>query len=264
MRVAILGSGFDSLLAAHAASVLSHDVRIFSEHYEPEQLVGPQILRAPIPMAPAKMQAIYPTTKGSADVLLDKLFNQGGRGREPEGIDPPIKSGTMLWDAKATYEWLWETYSSYIQVSDGIGFNEVGIIRQSADYLISGIDKDELCGKRNEHSFNAAAIICMRPKRLQKEEDLNFLYFSGDPDEAYAIESHLFGENWRCYGSHKQPPISRDKLSGYIIPQGLHCDCHAPMSPTSMDLVGKLGAWDSRWQRHDSFYQTFENLKDRT
>ena len=265
MIIGILGNGFDSLLAAHAASVLSHDVLIFSEEPKPENLVGPQILRAPIPMVPAAMAPVETKMFGDPDVFLDKLLNQGGRGKEPEGINPEIKSGTMLWDAQATYDWLWETYGRFTQkIEKGIGYNDVLAIKDGwkVEYLISGVDRDELCGKRNEHSFNAAMIACTDPGPVAMDEP-NSLEFNGDTELAWAIESHLFGVNWRCYGAHKQPPISVHKLSGYIIPQGFHCDCHAPMSPTSMDLVGKLGAWDLRWERHDSFYKTFENLKNR-
>lgn len=265
MIIGILGNGFDSLLAAHAASVLSHDVLIFSEEPKPENLVGPQILRAPIPMVPAAMAPVITEQRGDPDVFMEKMLNRGGRGKEPEGINPEIKPGTMLWDAQATYNWLWETYGRFTRkIEKGIGYNDVLAIKDGwkIDYLISGIDKDELCGKRNEHSFDAAMIVCMRSPVIAKEAH-NFLQFNGDPDASWAIESHLFGESIRCYGKHNHPPVSAHKLTGYILPQGYHCDCHAPMSPTSMDLVGKLGAWDLRWERHDSFYKTFENLKNR-
>jgi hypothetical protein len=262
MRVLILGSGFDSLLAAHAASLTGHDPYIVSETDQQETLRGPQILRSPIPMVPAMARAVRVENIGDPEYFLDKLHNQGGRGAEPEGISPELPTGSMLWDAHATNDWLWDTYGKYVHVKkSGIGCADVLELQKEfgADYMISGIDRDELCGKRNEHSFAASVVVTMDLPEAGEANMYNNLIFSGHPDHAWSIESHLFKKSVRCYGKHKQPPISADRLSGYIIPQGFNCDCHA----ITMDHVGKLGAWDETRTRHRSFYDTFANLDGR-
>jgi len=262
MRVLIFGAGFDSLLAAHAASLAGHDPYIVDETDQQEPLRGPQILRAPIPMVPAMARAVRVENIGDLGFFLDKLLNQGGKGKKPEGISPTLPDGAMLWDAHATYDWLWETYGKYVHVKkNGIGFTDVVELQKEfrSDYTISGIDRDELCGKHNEHSFAAGVVVTMDLPEAGEANMYNNLIFSGHPDHAWSIESHLFGKSVRCYGKHKQPPISADRLAGYIIPQGFNCDCHA----LTMDHVGKYGAWDETRMRHRSFYGTFEALDGR-
>lgn len=261
MKVLVLGSGFDSLLAAHAASVLSHDVLICARNAEFEPLTGPQILRAPIPMVHAGQAPVLLRQIGDPDTFLDKLYNQGGAGKEFDGINPELVTGTMLWDAVGTYEWLFETYGRFINTFDGgIKFKDVKAIKDDvgAEYVISGIERAVLCGDR-QHSFAAARVVTM-PVASSSGASITY---SGDTDDPWVIESHLFGHGWRSYGAHRHPPVSPERLNDYIIPQGFNCQCHAPMSETSMDLVGQLGAWDPKWKRHESFYNTFANLDGR-
>ena len=261
MKVLILGATFDSLLAAHAASILGHDPYIIDETDQQEPLRGPQFLRAPIPMIPATARAVRVEHLGDPGVFLEKMLNQGGKGKEPDGINPELADGTMLWDAHATYDWLWETYGKYVHVKkNGIGYVDVMDLQRefAPDYVVSGIDRDELCGN-HEHSFAASVVVTMDLPEASEANMYNNVIFSGDPDHAWSIESHLFGKSVRCYGKHKQPPVSADKVAGYIIPQGYNCDCFA----VDIDHVGKLGMWDEKWQRHRSFYGTFEALDGR-
>lgn len=254
-RVVVFGNGLDSLLAAHAASVLGHDVAVYSSP-ELEELGGPQILLAPIPMIQTKCASLSVFQHGDPDAFMHKLINQNGAGRGPEAYGRDL-DGRMIWDATETYQWLLETYGRFVMiVPGGITAKEIRTILATTepDYAISGVDRDDVCSDPN-HSFAAAKIVTMPTT----PESGNLIKLSGHPDDSWGIESHLFGDSWRHYSEHRHPPVSRSKLSGYIIPQGYHCDCFA----LAMDHVGKLGAWDHKWQTHQSFYATFQNLDGR-
>lgn len=253
-RVVVFGNGLDALLAVHAASLRNSDVLIYS-NLELNEMSGPQILLAPIPMIEVKCASLSVFQHGDPDDFMHKLLNQNGAGRGPEAYDRDINE-TMIWDAAGAYQWLLETYARFITVvPDGIGFKEVRQILEDTkpDTAYSGIDRDDICGDRN-HSFAAAKIVTM-PATARPG---NQILISGHPDDSWGMETHLFGDSWRHYGEHRHPPVSRDKLSGYIIPQGLSCDCHTE----GLDFVGKLGAWDHKWSAHRSFYRPFAALGD--
>lgn len=251
-RVLVLGSGFDSLLAAHAAAMLGHDVKIYAEEHVEETHLASGLLMAAIPMIDAPMAWLRIEQVGEADGFMDKLLNQGGAGHEPEGIE---WDGRAVFDGVATYRWLRDTYLGYATlVPGGIGAKEVRkiIADLQPDHTFSGIDRDEICGDRN-HSFAAAAVVTM--PSFSSSPAVN-VTFNGDPDEAWAMSVNAFGEGWRAYGAHRHPPVSKEKKSGYILPQGMSCDCHV----ADVTFVGKLGAWDPQWRRHRSFFSPFARM----
>lgn len=254
-RVLVLGSGFDSLLAAHAASMLGHDVRIVSDQLVAEFEPGPNLLLNPIPLIDVAGAPLAVGGPSNMNVLLDKLLNQGSHGRGPEEIG--LEDGRAVYASRATLEQLATFYQPYVQVEErGIGHKDVIrlIEKYTPDITFSGLAKDEICGNR-EHTFQAAALVVMdppNPTTLLK----NYLNFSGDTDEAWAMEFSIFGAQGRVYGGHKHPPVASHKLSGYVLPQGTNCDCFA----AEISAVGKLGAWDPHFPRHRSFYRPFATL----
>lgn len=254
-RVLILGSSYDSLLAAHAASMLGHDVKIVSDTPGAEFEPGPNLLLNPIPLIDVAGAPLKVEVRGDPDVWMDKLTNQGGGGREPEEVD--LEDGRMVFDSRATLEQLAAMYQPYVQVEErGIGHKDVIRLMEkyTPDITFSGLDKDEICGNR-EHSFQAAAIVVMAPP---KPTVLNqsYLTVSGDTDDAWAMEYSVFGAQGRVYGGHKHPPVAKHKLAGLILPQGTNCDCFA----ADISPVGRLGAWEARSPRHRSFYRPFATL----
>lgn len=253
-HVVVFGNGLDALLAVHAASVLGHDVVIYSDP-ELHDMTGPQMLLAPIPMIPQKCASLSVFQHGDPDDFMHKLINQNGAGRGPEAYDRDI-DGRMIWDAAETYQWLLETYGRFcVIVPDGIDNKAIRTIMATIepDVAISGIDRDDLCSDPN-HSFAAANVVTM----ATAPQTGNLIKISGHPDDSWAMESHLFGDSIRHYGAHKHPPVSPEKLQGYIIPQGYQCDCLP-----DLDRVGRLGAWDHKWPAHHSFYYTFQLLDGR-
>ena len=260
-RVIVLGAGFDSLLAAHAASVLGHDIHIFASNIKPESLPGHQLLLAPIPMASTHLQPLKFTEKGDPDAWLDKLLNMGGRGYEPEGVGMDL-DGRLTWDAHETYNWLVDTYGKHVKEIDGkLGMKVKDLMdTEKPDFLFSGIDRREFCHEPREHIFQAATVVTMISPS-QTSQMLNYIEFSGDPDDAWAIESSLFGTASRTYGAHRHPPVSADKLESYEIPQSTNCSCYS--AADNVFQVGKMANWKGTIQRHRSFYSPF-SLLDRT
>lgn len=260
-RVLVLGAGFDSLLAAHAASVLGHDVHIFAsgvdDVFAKDFLAGAQFLLAPIPMVPAACAPMRFHIEGDPADVLAKLLNQAGTGRAPFGLLDGIYDGRMVWDARGTYKWLHETYGQHVQVlKDLRGSAVLDLITvEKPDFIISGMPAPVLCQNSIEHSFSIAGTASMR---MLSADEPGYLLFSGHPDDAWAIESCLFGDQWRTYGAHNHPPISADRLLRREIPQLSNCDC-ADAIP-NLALVGEMATWNSRWPRHRGFYRTFHEL----
>lgn len=256
MKVLIFGHSFDSLLACHAASMAGHDVKLYVES-NPALIFesGPNLLLQPIPLVEMRGARLnFSDGNGDPDVFMDKLVNQGGAGRGPEGYDTELIDGMPIYDGRNVYEQLIELYMPYAQELGALGGREAIRLIQDfqPDETFSGIDRDELC-VNNEHNFQAAAVVTMVSPNQSDEKP--FLTFNGERGIAWAMEYKIFGPTYRAYGAGKQPPVSGDKLGGYIIPQGHNCDCN-PL----LDYVGLLGAWDHKWRRHKSFYAPFAKL----
>ena len=265
-KTVIFGGGFDGLLAAHAASLAGSDVLIFMTPGEArlagqnfDFFKGPDPLLVPIPMIDTPTRVIDVLFKGDPDDYMDKMLGQGGRGKDIQYYPPT--DHTMIWNGEDVLKWLKETYLKYATVVKE-GFRradaELLIDSYSPDDVFWAMDRRIMCHNR-ECSWSAAQLVAI--EQPFDDGELSHLTFSGDSDDAWGIESRLFGRGFRLYSGTRFPPVSAEKRFNYLAPQGFNCNCEIDDRVT---FVGRLGRWDGTQRRHDSFYRPFSVLEGLT
>ena len=193
-------------MAAHAASMMKCDVRIFSKPRK-SYMRGAQYLHAPIPLA-TKTEAfdIHYKLIGSADVYKEKVY---GVDLDVEISPNRLSEWHEAWDIREAYDWLWETY-------------------------ISSIPAPLLC--RSQHGF-AGTSIWATDKAFDLDID-NTVLCDGTWDRGWYRSSLIQGEGNTEWPFETKPPLGEDRLWEVQKPTASNCDCWPGIL-----RVGRYGSW---------------------
>lgn len=258
VKVLVLGCGPAGLMAVHAASMLGHDVVCVSKARK-SFMKGAQYLHAPIPLATARPTEPFTVSyelRGSSSAYREKVY-----GRDYDGTVSPedLTESHDGWDIRETYDWLWETYGSFVFDDDDLG--AVGRIPAvlnwaQADVVISTIPAPLLCQKNKMHLFNEAKIWS-----TSGVDDLwgeqcpdNTVICNAEDSPAWYRLARIQGHMTVEWPHSRKPPIP-----------GLH-EVSKPLSTTCTcfrDIVrmGRYGRWQKGVLSHEAFFQTLELLQ---
>ncbi|QPX62604.1 oxidoreductase [Arthrobacter phage Wollypog] len=251
MQVLVLGAGPAGLMAAHAAAITNNDVLILSKKRK-SYMRGAQYLHMPIPMASqsAPFEIEY-ALKGTSEQYRDKVYGPDPRIK----VSPDSLLGSHLaWDIREAYDWLWETYSTYVHDREITPWTIEELLKTyGADMVISSIPAQEIC-QDPSHVFQRETVWVTEFFRGTFPGD-NYVECSGDPDDPWYRTSRIQGWTNTEYPFAKKPPLSGDKVHEVAKPIKTNCDCLPDVR-----RVGRYGTWTKGVLSHTAFYDTADVL----
>lgn len=230
-------------MAAHAASMMNCDVRIFSKPRK-SYMRGAQYLHAPIPLA-TKTEAfdIHYKLIGSADVYKEKVY---GVDLDVEISPNRLSEWHEAWDIREAYDWLWETYGGYVYGWEATPANILDVVA-GADLVISSIPAPLLC--RSQHGF-AGTSIWATDKAFDLDID-NTVLCDGTWDRGWYRSSLIQGEGNTEWPFETKPPLGEDRLWEVQKPTASNCDCWPGIL-----RVGRYGSWKKAELSHEAYFKT--------
>lgn len=240
LKVLVLGSGPAGLVASHAAATAGASVEIVSLGRR-SPLHGAQYLHEPIPGVPGiQHRTITTTLYGTVDGYRRKVYGDAWKGT----VSPEQFTGKAeAWDIRATYDWLWDTYSGAITPCPLDGEMLPRFIPLAEfDVVFSTIPADRLCinpshtfGVQNVWAAGDAPewrLVC--PVRPQPET----ISLNGYETEGWYRGSNVFDHctaewPWR---KGRKPPI--EGIASVKKPLSTNCDCWP-----NIIRLGRYGKW---------------------
>lgn len=249
MKVLVLGCGPAGLMAAHAATILQHDVIIVSKPRK-SHMKGAQYLHQPIPMASTTAFVVRYQLVGSNDEYKYKVYGDA----RVDSVSPEDLTGShMGWDIREAYDWLWGTYGDYVQPREFWHAEDVQstIDWANADKVISTIPANVLC--RERHSFPYQTILSTDQALLEVPN--NFILCNGRETPAWYRVSNIDGWGNTEWPIHTRPPIPQDRLWDVKKPIRNNCNCFPEVV-----RMGRYGRWEKGVLSHSAFYETLDLL----
>lgn len=253
--ITVLGTNLEGMLAGHACALLGYDVVWLQFGIDDE--APPNVLdflTAPIPLTQADVVQRSLVQKGDPGFFFGDLLGREYAKQFPlpwDNID-----GRLLFNPAAVHTQLQETYRAAIQTAPDPAGDEFARYMRGLDgtnITINALNASYFCVA--EHMFGGVQVAA---KPFPKADDGRPLTYSGDNDDPWLIEGSTFFGGWRLYPGHRTPPVNADLLRHDFVPQKTNCDCF----PT-FGKVGRLARWESGYQLHRAFYDTFAEF-DRT
>lgn len=243
MRVAILGAGPSGLIAAHAASMLGHETKVFSQ-YRKSEMFGCQYLHTPIAglVGENDGQDVSYQLTGTTSQYRDKVYGPAFRGRvSPEDLVGEHRA----WNLRSAYDKLWHKWQDNIMdtdVRDEVFMEE---LLGYCDQVISTVPMPVLCTGR--HQFVAQEVWAIgdapeRGVRVPYRAPEFTVLCNGDKEPGWYRAANVFGYGtleWPALKANSKPPISGVAL--VKKPTWTDCTCHADIE--TFNRVGRYGAW---------------------
>lgn len=258
MKVLVFGSGPAGLVAAHAARSVGADVEIVSLGRR-SPLYGAQYLHAAIPGVPGiEHKTVHTEFRGSVTGYRVKVYGDTWKGI----VSPEQFAGeATAWDIRATYDWLWNRYSSSITSCPLDGeMLEKFIPMDDYDMVFSTIPADRICVGEGHH-FKVQQVwaigdapewqqVC--PIRVHPET----IVLDGTPVQGWYRCSNVFGHctaewPWR---KGQKPPITG--IASVKKPLGTNCDCWP-----KIHRLGRYGKWEKGELVHSVYPEVLAALK---
>lgn len=242
MKVLVLGCGPAGLVAAHAAAMLENDVVILSKARK-SHMRGAQYLHEPIPGTPwSEPFRIEYTLVGTAEAYRRKVY-----GPNWDGTVSPEDLSSMhdAWDIRTTYDWLWDTYGSYVQEWDASPSNLFGAqVAFAPDVIVSSVPAPLLCGEG--HTFQSAKIWATDTALSQDKTD-NRVICNGDAHPSWYRSSRIQGwEGTEWPGRIHKPPVV--PMWEVVKPLKNNCSCWPDVV-----RVGRYGKWEKGVLSHEAW-----------
>jgi hypothetical protein len=246
MKVAIVGCGPSGLLAAHAASQLRAEVRIFTDKKRKSMLTGAMYLHTNIPGLTRE--------RPESTILIKKFGTKEGYARKVYGSDDhPVswdhfEEGTFgMWSLRKAYDRAWEIYHDRI-VKESIDRQGLLDLSRAFDLTVCTAPKPAFCLQTDLHSFNRQNIW-VRMYQPGNDSEATTMVYSGDPKHPWYRYSRI--DDMLSYEYATEPPFNG--LRPGRKPTGNDCDCW----PTVL-WAGRFGAWRKGVLTHHVFQETFD------
>ncbi len=247
--VAILGCGPAGLLAAHAAIMRGHYVRIYSRKVR-SQMFGAMYLHRPIPnLTDAAMKfEIDVVKRGTREGYAKKVY---GDENAPVSWDKFEDGVVPAWSLVAAYERLWIAYAQLI-VDIDISQKTLIPIGLNHDIIYSTIPAPFLCVDPS-HIFERQAMWVVHG---QLTTNINRMVYNGRPEERWYRWSLIRG-----YRSWEYTVDPRGKPPGTTISNGFKpirtdCDCYP-----GIRRLGRYGKWDKHQLTHHGYEEVYDALQ---
>lgn len=256
--VAIVGSGPDGLLAAHAADICGWDFTVYSVGKYGDEPINPdEYLTEPIPGMTENITVVVDHHRiGTAEEYDEKIGF-------PDSL--PIVSATneddwkdYAWDLQACYEKLKAAYFKHVVPASKwpgpINHNSpfVEMLHES-DLVISTVPRPMWAEKGSAIDFKYAKL--WRKNDVFGPKENNVVIHDGSKDVGFCIAAQVFGRIVTYWPHNRKPPI--EGLEEHVIPlrtEGL------PM-PEGIVHFGSTAMWLSDVDCADTFRfsrKTFE------
>lgn len=250
LRVVVLGCGPSGLMSAHAAALAGCDVRILSKPRK-SRMNGAQYLHRPIPLASAaKPFKIDYRLWGSAEGYRDKVY---GRDSGVQVSPESLVGIADAWDIREAYDWLWETYGSYVREWEATPISLQGMIAGwNPDLVISTVPAPLIC--KGDHGFTSVKIWASDKSMMGAGDDV--VLCNGDKNTGWYRASRIQGYENTEWPHDRRPPFSSDRLWEVEKPIEHKCDCFP-----GVVRMGRYGSWTKGVLSHESFYGVQDLLK---
>lgn len=255
LNVIVLGCGPAGLMAAHAAAMFECNVKIFSKPRK-SFMKGAQYLHRPIPLASKKPEfEISYDLWGTSEGYRDKVY---GPGSSVEVSPVTLSTKHSAWDIREAYDWLWDTYGSYVQewevVDADVSLTPM-ISRLNPDLVISTIPAYLLC--KGGHAFSSTSIWSTDQSFHTRLGEENRVVCNGVSDTGWYRSSWIQGWGNTEWPHDRKPPLSSERLWEVVKPIGTTCDCYP-----GVVREGRYGSWRKGVLAHEAYYNTAKLLGD--
>jgi len=249
MRVLVLGSGVDALLAAHAAALRGHDIDIVGSN-EKEELLGNPILPIPVPMA-AEKPSLISFLGDDRFSALSKKAQVSARFQFTPNNDWEGGNSYFVTSARKAYDWLWATYGRFVDAGVSISTVMDFVFKADNDVydaVISAVPAPSICANP-AHSFpsdrvmgaSADSFVKKRLGGLLLQDHSGIFMCNGRVDTSWFRMSLLDDNCWMEWPADAKPiyvPISERR--SVVYPALTTCDCWP-----NILKVGREGRWKS-------------------
>jgi hypothetical protein len=261
MNILILGCGPAGLLAAHAAAMWGHDIKIVSKRRKSE-MFGAQYLHKPIvDLDCGRSRIIKYELRGTPEGYRNKVYGPKYNGTvSPEELED-VHVG---WNIRAAYDHLWEMYGGYVinELVSGNDLKEGGKLAElGADLVVSSIPAPMMCVKPEEHGFASEEVWAIgdAPERGTfdpiKAAEPNSVVCNGEPDIGWYRSANVFGLSTTEWPGKRRPPF--EGVAQVVKPLKTTCDCF----PLVM-RVGRYGKWQKGVLSHTAFDDVYKKLDE--
>lgn len=235
MKIAVIGCGPAGLLAAHAAVLKGHEVKLWALEAKPSPHARATYLHRSIPEltsadpdAMIKFHAV-----GSPMSYSQKVY---GDPRRSTSWATFARSGERpAWALAPVYEDLWERFERHVYEWE-VTYRTIAGLHASFDLVINTAPAPAMCERNHEFKSHD---IWVKPESWLPE---NTMCYNGLPGTNVIRESNIFGAEATEYN------VSVPGASKGIKVGGTDCDCHPKMV-----RAGRWGTWKSGVLVHHAF-----------
>jgi len=262
VNVLIFGCGPAGLMAAHAAAMWGHDIKIVSKKRKSE-MYGAQYLHHPIPgidCGPARNIAYE--LRGTSEQYRRKVYGPGFTGTvSPEDLEENHKG----WNIRRAYDELWDMYGSYVIDVEvrAEALRSHGYLHEAmgeAQLIVSSIPAPNLCLQLEEHQFASQSIFAIgdAPERgvfnpFGKQVPEDTVVCNGEPDVGWYRTANVFGRSTTEWSGARRPPY--EGVAAVTKPLKTNCDCYPEIV-----RIGRYGKWEKGVLAHSAFFEVEEKL----
>lgn len=285
MDIAILGTGIDALLAAHAVSNMGHTPVIFGDEDSPkEESFDIKFLRSDIPgitddITPSIIKVspncIYiPDSEFIFDFTANytrKVF--GDKDFESYAAEFPLSEfrdflslqleGQQYidgWKPSTIWSKLWDMYEGYVNYQWVTpGWYRAAKVREKFDLVINTLSMPAWCKAQTStgHHIFKCSYYWMDDEPPFGPLHCGTILLDHTEEHAHYLQANLWGEWIVHWPETNKPPTAAKRTTR---PLGTNCDCAE--SKLGFINVGSYATWDHRAYLHHSYYKILELLED--
>lgn len=243
--VAVLGCGPAGLLAAHAAAVRGHNVRVLSKKQK-SIIGGAQYLNEPIP-------DLFDPTEPDAIVRFVKWGTEAGYAKKVYGSISAQTSWSLYdeefypaWNLQAVYDMLWGRFENEIWDFD-IDMETLMDAVHNYDLVFSSIPLTVACVDP-DHRFESQQVwieadVGNGPRNMT-------IIYNGLPGEPWYRGSTIFGHSFLEFGSPRS--------TGFCVQKPLRTNCTCWQHETVR--IGRYGEWKKGVLVTDAYKKAVEMI----
>lgn len=261
-KIAILGAGPSGLFAAHACAQYGHSITIFDKNpSSTRQNAGVFYIHAncDLLLDEEEIKQIVLGTLGKSEEEIAKEYGQKvyKQNIPKVSILEALHRPTIVgYNAVQAINRLWYLYEEFIKITEIKGFNDISLLLNKFDKIISTIPAQILFPNHNYEFVTAWLSFNQAPL-----EEQSYVFYSISPTHSWYRMSSIFDSFVTEYPGHYYNEI--DNFESFIkIKKVIKVTPELPKIE-NLFLVGRYGAWDKSCLSHDAYYRTLDWLKGR-
>jgi len=260
VKVAILGSGINALIAAWAAERSGHEPELMANTATHSVIPADMFLLEKIPdiNAPSFQLEVY--LKGNKKGYAERVY---GDPSAPCALDTFLPGRYVVWGMRETYEQLWRMYGSEIK-EHALEHSDLEAIARSYDLALSTIPANVLC--RGDHSFYGVDTYHLKIPGDDRGFFQSSMVYNGE------LEADTAGANWYRFSSIRgidtweYTHVVPGRTTTGIKPIETNCDCYESIAtsrsarPGQLHRIGRFAKWTRGVLAHHAFQDTVAHM----